>query len=248
MIEQGTVNWSIQKTIREFVWNALDWIYPPSCCGCGIIGSDICPECFSQVEIYRPDPTCKICGGDANSTKICPTCSNQNPRYDRICSWGIYSGILKLIIQEYKFNRRIKLADFLIDPLVKCIVDWNPVIDIIVPVALSKQRMKTRGYNQSAIIAKMIAERIDVEFSGKALIRMKNTKPQVSLSAKERCLNVVDAFSANLSFVKGKNILLVDDIITTGATINECTKALKNSGANKVYVFTIARTKNQFNL
>jgi len=157
-------------------------------------------------------------------------------------------GILKTIIQEYKFRHRIKLADFLIGPLVHCIVDWNPDVDIVVPVALSKHRMKTRGYNQSAIIAKMIAKQIEVKFSGKAITRIKNTRPQVGLSAKERHLNVVDAFSAERSFFQGKNVLLVDDIITTGATINECTKAIKNSGANKVYVFTIARTINQSNL
>lgn len=224
------------------VWQIIDWIYPPLCCNCGKIGYEICKDCFTALELNLFSNHCKICGQDNETDYVCSLCKSQEPQYDFIRSWGIYSGILREIIHAFKFNRRIGLINYLTLSAVECIQNWNPSVDLIVPVPLSKKRIRSRGYNQSSILAKSIAQKLQIDFSSLAVKRIKNTRTQVGLNARERKVNVANAFEADSSICKGHSILLVDDIITTGSTLNECAKAIKNADGNFVYVFTLAKT------
>jgi len=117
-------------------------------------------------------------------------------------------------------------------------------IDLIIPVPLHKKRRRRRGYNQSEIIAKHLSKVYCLPMSSQILIKTKNTVPQMKLSKKLRIKNLTDSFSSkNIHILKNKNIMLVDDVITTGTTLNTCAKKLIKAGAKKVFVFTLARTK-----
>jgi len=146
------------------------------------------------------------------------------------------------MVTGIKFERRLGLIPYLIDPLSEVIRTWDPAIDWITPVALAPKRLRSRGYNQSALIAKKIAARIGLPYSDRILTRVRETHTQVGLNAEERHQNMVDAFTADPTLCRGKSILLIDDISTTGATLNACARALRAAGAVKVFCFTVART------
>jgi ComF family protein len=118
-------------------------------------------------------------------------------------------------------------------------LNWS--LDIITSVPLGLVRLKERGYNQATLLARPIALCLQVPFSSRALIRTRETRSQVGLTVTERQDNMADAFRANSKLVKGKNILVVDDVATSGATLNACAKALLDVGASKVYGFSLAR-------
>ncbi|HEY59107.1 MAG TPA: ComF family protein [Anaerolineae bacterium] len=130
------------------------------------------------------------------------------------------------------------------EPLSELVNRQNWIIDIIIPVPLSEKRKRSRGYNQASRLAKPIAKSLMKPFLPEGLIKEKETKSQVGLSFEERKKNVTGAFSANSDIVNSRNILLVDDVITTGATLQACAMSLKKAGAVRVYGITIARTMN----
>jgi ComF family protein len=117
---------------------------------------------------------------------------------------------------------------------------WNP--DLVIPVPISKSRRKFRGYNQSELLSRPLARYFLIPHENEALIRVKDTESQIQLSAEDRFRNMNDAFFGNPAKLKGKSILVIDDIITTGATMNQCAKALFKAGADKVYGLSVAKT------
>jgi len=232
----------VNDGFSKLLWWVFDWIYPPLCIGCGKIGFELCERCRSEIKLMDMKGLCKICGKKIHDEILCFQCQQEKPHFDEMRSWGIYSGLLKEIIQSLKYERRIRIINSLVQPLRKFFNSWNPEINIIVPVALGDQRQKSRGYNQSALLARLIAQILDTRFSTSTLKRTRETQSQVGLNAVERKKNVADAFSAEKNICKDKKILLVDDITTTGSTMNECARALKTSGVQFVYSFTLART------
>ncbi|MBI4842921.1 MAG: ComF family protein [Nitrospirae bacterium] len=119
-----------------------------------------------------------------------------------------------------------------------------PEADMAVPVPLYTKRLKERGFNQSALLGKHIANRAGVPLMLNVLVRSRNTLPQVGLSAKERRKNIMNAFDVvSHESVKGKKVMLIDDVFTTGATVNECSKVLKKAGAEEVFVVTLTHGK-----
>jgi competence protein ComFC len=133
------------------------------------------------------------------------------------------------------------LGDALGQDLSRYVQNLGWQIDIVVPVPLSRQRMRERGYNQVGLVASPMASLADWTYLPQALQRIRETQSQVGMSAVERKQNVQDAFSANPRLVSGKRILIMDDVATTGATISSCAKALQDAGASLIYALTIAR-------
>ena len=228
---------------RSILWKFLDLVYPPKCCNCGRIGYHFCPECWSEIHTIK-DPICRVCGIPLMKNSICLNCKTEPLAVDSIRSFGIYTGSLRQAIQRIKYSRDYSLAVMFIEPLLELVNQQNWTIDIIIPVPLSAKRKRTRGYNQASWLAKPFAKSLMKPFSPEGLVRVKETKSQVGLSFKERKINVAGAFSANSDIVNSRNILLVDDVITTGATLQACAVSLKKAGAVKVYGITIARTMN----
>jgi ComF family protein len=152
-------------------------------------------------------------------------------------SFGIYEGILAEAINLYKFHGIKRLAG----PLGEFLIDFSPeLIDAVVPVPLSVSGLRNRGFNQSLLLAKTFADRKDIPLVMDGLLKCRETGPQIGLSAKERAKNLKDAFSVARRF-DGYRVLLVDDVMTTGSTANECSRQLLRVGAEEVSVLTLAR-------
>lgn len=227
---------------NQYIWTLLDWLYPPFCCNCHQIGAEICPQCLALVDLMENRLTCSICGKVIRNGSICTECQHKKPAFDQLRSWAKYGGVAQTMIAAIKFHRRIGLVAYLSDFLIIRIKDWGQQFDLVMPVPLSHQRKRQRGYNQANWIAKPIAQALQLPYQQKALKRIRDTHSQVGLHAAERRINMADAFQADERICQDKTILIIDDIATTGATLNECAKALKSAGASLVFAFTMART------
>jgi ComF family protein len=140
-----------------------------------------------------------------------------------------------------KYDHDISLGEALATPMIESLQKLNWSLDLVTPVPLGLVRLKERGYNQAALLARPIALCLSKPFRPRALQRKRETRSQVGLSVDERRSNMVDAFQADADIVGGKNILVVDDVATSGATLNACARSLLDAGAAKVYCFTLAR-------
>jgi ComF family protein len=153
----------------------------------------------------------------------------------------IFEGPLRQAIHHLKYSGRSSLAEPLGRFLTECWIAGPLPADLIVPVPLHKARLHERGYNQSTLLARQLARASGLPLAEEALKRIRATTPQVSLNAIEREANVRDAFEAHANLVVGRRILLVDDVCTTGATLDACSRALKQGGATSVWALTLAR-------
>ncbi len=224
-------------------WKLVDVLFPPRCAGCGEWGKRYCSSCFQKIRIIKP-PICSVCGEPLNQgqSSICERCSSLEYRFSAVRSWGYFGGSLQKAIHRLKYKRDICLGEILAQPLVELLhaQDWN--IDLITVVPLDKRRSKERGYNQGLVLAKPIGWISGLMVTDAVLKRVKITRSQVGLSVNQRKENVNGAFKAHPELISGKNILVIDDVMTTGSTINACADALLKANAEKVYAITLARS------
>jgi ComF family protein len=247
-MKQSTQPLQQMKSKPSVVWTAFDILFPPFCCNCGKLGYGICPDCFNEIEIIDQKNSCPKCGSQAGLYGICLDCQKNMPYYDQLKSWGVYSGVLREVIHKVKYQRGLEVFNYFTSQCSEIISIWKKDIDHIIPVPLSRTRHRSRGYNQAALIAKPISKHLSIPYKPDALLRIRDTSSQVGLNAKEREKNVLDAFVGDKAINTGKKVLVIDDITTTGSTLNECAKVLKKAGAKEVFCFTLARTplsKNQ---
>ena len=224
--------------IYHFLWQALDWIFPPACAGCHTMGVRWCQDCQAQI-VRVSEPVCPICGEPGQG--ICGRCLATPPAFSALRSFGFFQGPLREALHRLKYGSDIGLAEPLSNHLVELYNEFKWEIDIIVPVPLSARRLRERGYNQSRLLGKPLAYAINKSYQPGVLMRTRETRSQVGLSAAERRQNVVGAFKARADQVRGKSILLIDDVTTTGSTMSACAQALCQAGASTVYGLTLAR-------
>jgi len=148
---------------------------------------------------------------------------------------------LRSALHRLKYNRDVALGEILARPMIDCLSQTTWKVDLVVPVPISLSRRAERGYNQAALLARPISLRFGMKYRPQALIKSRETRSQVGLSVEERQANVHGAFVAKNRIVEGKNILVVDDVTTSGATLNACGQALQMAGAKEVYCLTLAR-------
>ncbi len=208
----------------------------------------ICSQCFATLPWYEGKGTCKICGApvatEAAFDFVCDNCKESKPKYEFARSAVIYDVGMRALILGFKFKRQTWLKNDLVDILEGCIrakFDYS-AIDVVVPVPLHEVRLKERGFNQSSLIAEELASRINRRFDDTSLVRARNTEHQTRVNGAERAKNVADAFDVcDSSMIRGRTVLLIDDVMTTGATLNDCARALCKADAERVWCATIAR-------
>ncbi|MBR7158371.1 MAG: ComF family protein [Alphaproteobacteria bacterium] len=226
---------------------AADLVFPPQCLSCGNIISKhggLCQTCFSRLH-FLASPLCETCGRplskEAESWQICPHCSLHQPtaaKYRFALSYDEYS---KELILPLKHGDKTLGVPLLAGFMVRAGSDILSDADALLPVPLHRFRLLHRKYNQSALLAKEIAKQTGITFLPYTLRRKKSTKSQGEFNASERKRNVKGAFFVRRPLkISGKNLVLIDDVMTTGATVNECTKELMQAGANQVSVLTLA--------
>jgi ComF family protein len=240
--------------VRRLLDGFLNLIYPEECFICSESiarhqDCGICGSCWDKALALKiAPPRCASCGlplqnFEDNQDHLCGDCILEMPPYAGARSFGYYSAELSKIIQELKFHGRRNLAG-LLGPLLTAVFfeSWNrEQIDLVVPVPLHPKRKRERGFNQSELLARLVARQIAVLHIA-ALTRVRPTLPQVGLTDSERKENVRRAFSCpRPQLISKKRVLLIDDVMTTGATVASASRALLDSGALSVSVLTVAR-------
>jgi competence protein ComFC len=224
----------------QIIWKSLDWLFPPECGGCGRKGCRWCQDCQAKVELIG-SIVCPVCGDPQNSAQTCKKCLQIPPAYHSLRSWAAFKGPLREALHHLKYRKDLALGDSLSRPLITYFEGLNWRVDLIVPVPLGKKRIKERGYNQAALLARPLALALSINYSSKGLLRIKDIPSQVGLTIKQRRQNVSGAFWANPDTVSGRRVLIIDDVTTTGATIEACAMALKESGSADIFALTLAR-------
>ena len=194
--------------------------------------------------IYPYEYKCIICEAE-EVMGICPRCKNKISKVkiqDEILSYGYYGGVLKELIFQFKYKSNFTAGKIISKLLEEIIKEENIIVDVICYVPMCKKSIKKRGYNQCEIIAKDLSKELKIPVAH-CMKKIKQTKEQKTLSKAEREINILGAFEVtNKNDIENKNILLIDDVLTTGATVKECSKILRKYNVNKVTVLTIAKS------
>ena len=226
----------------------LDIIYPLRCSFCKEIisrGSKffLCNMCQEKVKFIKNG--CEICGKSliTGYEHICTDCRINKHEFERCISAVEYRDEVKYALIKYKFFGKKPLVNTFTELIIDKVKEFSD-IDMIVGVPMYILKYKQRGFNQTEILAKAISKKMRIPYFNGILTKVKNTKSQSVLSRKKRLMNLKDAFKVmDNTKITNKNILIVDDIYTTGATASECATCLKKAGASNVYVLTIASGK-----
>jgi ComF family protein len=228
-------------------WVALDWLFPPACGGCGNPGTRWCPDCQKKVQAIV-DPVCDACGLPQVNSGLCERCHQKPPAFKLLRSWAVFENPVQGALHRLKYRRDIGMGEAISNQMSVFIGQLGWPVDILIPIPLGRKRMKERGYNQVAMVALPLSIKLGLEYHPSALVRGRETRSQVGLSARERQENVRNAFLADKKKVNGRNILLMDDVSTTGATLSSAAEALYASDAKEVFAITIARALPQHSL
>ncbi len=219
----------------------LDLFYPPRCPGCGRVGALFCEACQAQIEAL-PKPACIRCGHPAATETLCPECRQIPSNLDRIASSAIFDHPLRDAIHDLKYNNNRSIARPLGARMAAYWLEHRLSADLIVPVPLHRGRLAERGYNQAALLARVLGREVGVRVAEDTLERQRATQQQVGLGASDRRQNVAGAF-AGRGDVSGRCVVLIDDVCTTGSTLEACATALRASGTAGVWAFTLARAR-----
>jgi ComF family protein len=195
----------------------------------------------TQKTVEILPPICPVCGNPNIKNEPCLRCKESPPFFTSLRAYTGFGGSIREAIHKLKYQRDIGLGAALAPLMISKLTKLNWSLDLITSVPLGLVRFKERGYNQANLLARPIALFFKLPFSSHALSRTRETRTQVGLSVVERMENMSGAFQANEQMVKGKAILVVDDVATSGATLNACAKALLEAGAFRVYGFSLAR-------
>jgi ComF family protein len=241
--------------MRSALITALTLLYPHRCPGCNSADlsqqENFCTSCLRGIRLIH-SPLCICCGLPFLTTigpdHLCYKCQMQPPAFRRARAWAFYQTSnltpqpLSNAIQDFKYRRRLNVGKI----LSKISSSWNPfsnqMYDLILPVPLHLRRLRWRGFNQSLLLAQAIGRSQNVLVDPFLLERIRPTVPQTELNEKERRNNVRGAFAVSIpERLQGASVLLIDDVYTSGATVNECARVLCQNGAATVDVFTLAR-------
>ena len=200
----------------------IDLVFPPVCI-CGRVDNQFCADCLKELQRF-PIAARSVSGDPLNG----------------LASTGLYAGILEQAIRAFKYEGATGLDQRLAERLQRTYDETAWSLDLIIPVPLANKRLDERGYNQSALLGACMSALCAIPCRSDFMRRIRETDQQARLTGEQRMANVKDAFEAS-DAVKGLAILLIDDVVTTGSTLNECARVLKRKGAGAVYGLTVGR-------
>ncbi len=220
---------------------AVDLLFPQWCVGCGNRGDFLCYSCRQLLPRVMP-PLCPRCGQPQPSGILCPSCVTWRAQIDGIRSPFRFNGVIRQAIHQLKYKNLRALAM----PLARLLHDYlatNPIPgEVLVPVPLHQKRLRERGYNQSGLLAQELGKLTSLPAVDDCLLRQRQAPPQARTSTvDERRTNVANTFTCRDQRLQGKPVLLIDDVATSGATIDACAAALKAAGAVSVWGLVLAR-------
>lgn len=223
----------------------LDFALPPRCPGCGLIVDDVhsfCHECWKQVE-FLGNSGCRTCGLPLQATDIdeCAACLAAPPRIARIRSAVAYDEISRGLAIRLKYGRKVAIARTMARYMAP-LVEARDGDRVLIPVPLHRTRLWRRGFNQSALVARELSRRLNIDTDLFALRRIRPTPPLKGMSPLQRRRTVAGAFKvSDRARVQGKTVILIDDVLTTGSTAEACAGTLKRAGAQRVELISWAR-------
>lgn len=231
-----------QPSALERGWAAaVAAIFPARCLACGRRGVAFCAACWTALPRLRP-PFCPRCSRPERTGARCYDCQRASPALAAVRAACAYGGLVGLAVRRLKYSRERYLVDPLAALLEECLTARPLAVDALVPVPLDQARSRDRGYNQAALLAAPVAAALGVPIAPSWLRRSRPTRPQVGLNARERRANVRGAFECPVpEAVAGRRVLVVDDVMTTGATLEACAEALMTAGASGVWGLVVAR-------
>lgn len=229
------------------VMSLLDFLFPKRCVGCKKIGSYLCANCFIKIS-FDVEELCLICNRHANEGLIHPGC-RTNYTIDGAFASIAYNSMAKRLVHSFKYRPYLySVREVLIDLMYEGLIQkegLHKVIQhdsVLVPIPLHTTKLRERGYNQAKLLAKGMGKRFSLPVAD-ILIRQKKTDRQFALTRVQRLANIKDAFALKKDQeidLRNKTVFLIDDVVTSGATLNEAAKVLKRVGAEKVYGLTLA--------
>lgn len=227
------------------IWKKiLGIIYPKTCCFCGKVSEkELCDVCAKKV-IYIEEPRCKCCGKPVRyaEQEYCYDCQKNTHAYEQGKSLWIHKMPVSLSIYQFKYKNRRIYGEFYAKEMARLygnlIRFWG--VEVIVPIPLHRRKKRLRGYNQAAVIAKELGKIMGIPVDCNSIVRNRYTRPQKELNDKERKQNLKQAFSVTNKWKNYKRVLLIDDIYTTGSTIDTVAEELKKNGVQKVWFLTIS--------
>lgn len=256
-VETGHLNESaapvasaVAKRWRRAAGRALDLVFPPQCLVCTDLiepGGALCPTCWNKMNFLAP-PQCDACGVpfdfDLGGAALCGACAREHPPFRRARAVAVYGDTSRKLVLGFKHGDRTERAPHFGRWLARAGADLLAESDVIVPVPLHWTRLFTRRYNQAALLAHALSRETALPVATGVLTRRRRTPSLGRMSPSQRKRNLAGAFAvtdAARDALAGQNVLLIDDVMTTGATASACTRALKRAGAAAVDVLTLAR-------
>jgi ComF family protein len=219
----------------------LDVLFPPRCVACGEQGAFLCQACRETMPRALP-PRCPLCWQPEQRGEMCGRCAQARPAFEGVRSLYLYQGSVREAVHGLKYNYLSALARPMGEMMAAYLEAEALPVELVVPVPLFGRRRRLRGYNQSALLAREVARLGGLLLAEGGLSRRRDTAPQArSIDAEARRRNVAGAFAADPRRVEGQRILLIDDVMTTGATLDACAQALRQADAASVWALTFAR-------
>lgn len=237
---------------RRFI-NAATELIAPVNFRCIVCGKDIfdesgfCADCLKEL-VFNNGKTCLRCGVALDGEEdYCGNCAFDKTYFDKGYSPFCYEGAIRSVILDLKFHQKGAYAKVLAKYLAFVALKENLQFDVVTFVPMSAKSLKKRGYNQARLLAEQFCDILNIDALCETVVKIRDTQPQEKLSRTERKTNLVGCFRFSpQANVKGKRVLLIDDIKTTGATVNECAKVLKRHGATSVIALTVASRREKF--
>lgn len=234
----------LKKILIQAADRLLNLLYPRCCPLCHEILRDqralVCPDCGKNLKPVA-EPRCMRCGKPVGAEEeFCPECRGGRHEFTQGRGVFLYDEVFRRAIVKYKYGGRRQYGEFFARAMClygeKDILRWQP--DVVVPVPLHPKKQRARGFNQAAILGELIGEYFGIPFSSELLKKVRSTKSQKKMSAGERRRNLKGAFAVTAPLF-GRTVLIIDDVYTTGSTVDEAARALKRAGAGKVYFLAL---------